>query len=466
MTQEINGPNPLGYAPVVGLIRKYAVPAIVSMLVTAAYNITDQIFIGRVVGMLGNAATNIAFPVTIFCTACALLIGAGTATNFNIKLGAKQSGEAALFAGMGVTIAGVLGLVVFLLIFLFETPILLVCGASENVLPYASLYLGITVFGLPFLLFSSVSSYLIRADGSPMYSMVAVAVGAVLNVFLDWLFMILLPWGIRGAAVATIIGQIVSCVLCLAYLPRFKSVPLKLTFPRWIYLKNILKLGLTNFTNHIVMMTVNIVLNNTLKHYGALSVYGPDIPLAVAAVIAKLNTILLSFAVGLAQGCQPILGFNIGAKNYVRVKETYKKAATVTLAISVLFFLSFQIFPLQIVSIFGGGSDQYFDFAKRYMRIYMFMVFMFGIQPLTVNYFTATGKAKQGIILSLSRQGFILIPLLIIMPVLFGIDGVLYAGPIADALAVLLSLSWVRRDFKRLNTAIAGNANGRVDDGV
>jgi Na+-driven multidrug efflux pump len=208
----------------------------------------------------------------------------------------------------------------------------------------------------------------------------------------------------------------------------------------------------------MVMMTVNIVLNNTLKHYGALSVYGPDIPLAVAAVIAKLNTILLSFAVGLAQGCQPILGFNTGAKNYSRIKETYKKAAAVSVAISVLFFLAFQIFPLQIVSIFGGGNDRYFDFAKRYMRIYMFMVFIFGIQPLTVNYFTATGKAKQGIILSLSRQGFILIPLLIIMPMLFGIDGVLYAGPIADALAVLLSLSLVRSDFKRLNKAIAGNA--------
>jgi Na+-driven multidrug efflux pump len=205
------------------------------------------------------------------------------------------------------------------------------------------------------------------------------------------------------------------------------------------------------------MMTVNIVLNNTLKYYGSLSVYGADIPLAVAAVITKLNTILISFAVGLAQGCQPILGFNTGAKNYSRVKETYKKAARVSLIICVLFFFSLQIFPIQIVSIFGGGSEQYFDFAKRYMRIYMFMVFMFGIQPLTVNYFTATGKAKQGIILSLSRQGFILIPLLIILPMIFGINGVLYAGPIADALAVLLSLTLVWIDFKGLDKAIAIN---------
>ncbi|MDR0526750.1 MAG: MATE family efflux transporter, partial [Spirochaetaceae bacterium] len=405
MSQEKHAPNPLGYAPVGGLIRKYAAPAIVSMLVAAAYNITDQIFIGHVVGMLGNAATNIVFPVTLFCTACALLIGAGAATNFNINLGAKQNDEAAVFAGTGFSAAAILGLGVFFLVFFLKTPILLACGASENVFPYALLYLTITVFGLPFLLFSSVCSYLIRSDGSPMYSMIAAAAGAVLNVILDWLFMFVFRWGIQGAAAATIIGQIVSFMICLRYLFRFKSVSLSLIFPRWNYLKNILKLGLNNFTNHILMMTVNIVLNNTLKHYGALSVYGADIPLAVAAVIIKLNTILTSFAVGLAQGCQPILGFNTGAKNYSRVKETYMKAAKVSLAICVLFFLAFQIFSVQVVSIFGGGSEQYFDFAKKYMRIYMFMVFMFGIQPLTVNYFTATGKAAQGIILSLSRQG-------------------------------------------------------------
>jgi Na+-driven multidrug efflux pump len=290
-----------------------------------------------------------------------------------------------------------------------------------------------------------------------MYSMIATAAGAVLNVFLDWLFMLVFSRGIRGAAAATVIGQTVSFAICLRYLFGFKNISLKLMIPRWNYLKNILKLGLNNFTNHILMMTVNIVLNNTLKYYGSFSVYGADIPLAVAAVITKLNTILTSFAVGLAQGCQPILGFNTGAKNYGRVKETYKKAARVSLVICMLFFLSLQIFPVQIAGIFGGGSEQYFDFAKRYMRIYMFMVFMFGIQPLTVNYFTATGKAKQGIILSLSRQGFIFIPLLVILPMIFGINGVLYAGPVADALAVLLSLTLVRIDFKGLDKAIADN---------
>jgi putative MATE family efflux protein len=370
-------------------------------------------------------------------------------------MGAREPKEAAVFAGTGVVAACALGVAFFLFIFLLKTPILLACGATENVLPYASVYLGLTVFGLPFLLFSSVSSYLIRSDGSPMYSMVATTVGAALNVFLDWLFMLVFRWGIQGAAIATVIGQIISFLICLRYYFRFKNVPFRPVFPRWSYLKNILKLGLTNFTNHFLMMTVNIVLNNTFKHYGSLSVYGPDIPLAAAAVVAKLNTILTSFAVGLAQGCQPILGFNTGAKNYPRVKETYKKAITVSLIICVFFFLAFQIFPLQIVSIFGGGSDLYFEFAKRYMRIYLFMIFIFGIQPLSVNYFTATGRAKQGIFLSLSRQGFFLIPLLILMPMLFGIDGALYAGPIADTLAGSLSLGLVLKDFKRLNRAMA-----------
>jgi Na+-driven multidrug efflux pump len=214
---------------------------------------------------------------------------------------------------------------------------------------------------------------------------------------------------------------------------------------------------MANFTNHIIMTTVNIVMNNTLKHYGALSVFGSDIPLAVSGVVAKLNTILSAFAVGLAQGCQPILGFNIGAKNYGRVKETYKKAFVFTVTISVVFFLAFQLFPRQIVSIFGGGNESYFLFAVRYMRIFMMMVCVYGIQPLSVNYFTATGKAKQGIVLSVSRQGAFLLPLLIILPMIFGIEGVLYAGPTADTFAVLLSVFLVFHDFRKMSKIMNKN---------
>jgi putative MATE family efflux protein len=452
MNQENSKQNPLGAAPIPPLIAKYAIPSIISMLVASAYNITDQIFIGRIVGMLGNAATNIEFPVVTFSTALALLVGVGTATNFNIKMGEKKNDEAAQFAGTGITAAIIVSIMLFCIIFLLKTPILLLCGATETVFPLAYSYLNITVFGLPFLLFTSMNSYLIRADGSPTYSMIATTIGALLNVFLDWLFMAVFGWGIQGAAAATVIGQITSCTASALYFRRFKTVAIKREMLRvkWIYLKNILKLGVANFTNHTIMMTVNIVLNNTLKHYGALSVFGSDIPLAVAGVIAKLNSILGAFTVGLAQGCQPILGFNTGAKNYRRIKETYKKAFAFTLTASIIFFAAFQLFPRQIVSIFGGGNETYFVFAERYMRIYMMMVCVLGIQPLSVNYFTATGKAKQGAILSVSRQGAFLLPLLIVLPMIFGINGVLYAGPIADALACILSLLMVSLSFKNL----------------
>lgn len=445
--------DPLGCAPIMGLIRRFAIPSIISMLVAAAYNITDQIFIGHVVGILGNGATNVAFPVVTFTTAFAQLTGVGTAANFNINMGAKREEEARRFIGTGITLMSVTGLLIFCAVFLLKTPLLLLCGATENVLPLAQMYLGVTAFGLPFLLFTNASSNLIRADGSPRYSMLCTVTGALLNVFLDWLFMFPLDWGIRGAAAATVIGQIVSFLLCLGYYPRFRTFQITrdMLGLRWEYVKRIAKLGTSNFINHTIMMLVNIVLNNSLKHYGAMSIYGSDIPLAVSGVLAKLNSILAAFAVGLAQGCQPILGFNMGAGNYGRVKETYQKAVTAAIAISVAAFALFQLFPRQITGVFGSGGELYFQFAEQYLKIYMFMVCVYGVQPMTVNYFTGTGNVRQGILLSLSRQGFFLIPLLIVLPRFWGLDGVLFAGPAADLMACVLSLAMVAANFKKLD---------------
>lgn len=453
--------NPLGYAPVLSLIRKFAIPSIISMLVMAAYNITDQIFIGHIVGMLGNAATNVAFPVVTFATAFAQMTGIGTAANFNLNMGAKQKDEAKKFVGTGLTLMAIVGVLLMGFVLLLKTPILLFCGATENVLPYASAYLGITALGLPFLIFSNAASNLIRADGSPSYSMFCTVTGAVLNVFLDWLFMFGLKWGIQGAALATITGQVVSFILCLCYFPKFKSFPvsLKILGLRLEYVVSIIKLGVSNFINHMIMMFVNIVLNNMLTKYGALSIYGSDIPLAVSGIAAKLNSVLAAFAVGLAQGCQPILGFNMGAGNYQRVKETYKKALSVAILIGLVAFALFQLLPTQIISIFGTGEELYFQFAERYLRIYMMMVCVYSVQPMTVNYFTGIGNVKQGIVISLSRQGFFLIPLLLILPIFFGINGVLYAGPIADFLACVLALTMISYNFKKLSDKSEKSAN-------
>jgi len=450
---KANG-NPLGYEPILALIGKFAIPSITSMLIAAAYNITDQIFIGHLIGMLGNGATNVAFPVVTFTTAFAQLIGVGTAANFNINMGAKREKEARLFIGTGISFMSIIGLYIFCIVFFLKRPILLLCGATENVFPLAMTYLSIIAIGLPFQLFTTASSSLIRADGSPAYSMICNISGAILNVFLDWLFMFVFGWGIKGAAMATVIGQILSFLLCAVYYLQFRAFKItrEMLGIKWEYAKQIVKLGTSNFINHIIMMLVNIVLNNSLKIYGAMSIYGSDIPLAVSGVIAKLNSILVAVSVGLAQGCQPILGFNMGAKNYLRVKETYKKAVSIAMAISIIVFVLFQSFPRQITGIFGSGSDLYFQFAEQYLRIYMFMVCVFGIQPLTINYFTGTGNVKQGIILTLSRQGAFLIPLLLILPRFLGLTGILYAGPVADFAACCLSLIMVTINFRKLDS--------------
>lgn len=447
--------NPLGYAPVPGLIVKYATPAILSMLVTAAYNITDQIFIGNVVGMYGNEATNVVFPTVTLTTAFAQLSGIGTAANFNIHMGAKEEKEAKRFLGTGLTLMGILGLFIMIFVFLFKRPILRLCGATDSVMPLALSYLTITNIGLPFFLFSNGGCHLIRADGSPTYSMICNVSGAVLNIFLDALFMFGFHWGIQGAAFATITGQIFSFILCASYFRKMKSFSfsLKILGIRAKYLVQIIKLGISNFINQIIMMIVNITLNNMLTRYGAQSIYGADIPLAVSGVVAKLNSIVSAFSVGLAQGCQPIWGFNLGAKNYERVKTTYKKALTAAVCIGLVVFFAFQIFPRQIVGIFGSGEELYYQFANKYMRIYLMLVFVQTVQPLSVNYFTGIGNMKQGVLISLSRQGFLLLPMLIVFPMFLGINGILIAGPVSDGIACVLALSMVFYNFKKMGNA-------------
>jgi len=444
--------NPLGYAPVGGLIRKYAIPSIISMLIASIYNIGDQIFIGNVVGVLGNAATTVAFPLSYLCNAFAQLIGIGAAVNFNINMGAKRPEEAKKYVGNSITLIVLFGIVFMCFVYSLRTQLSLLFGATDNVLPYAEVYLQYTSLGLPFLLFTMVGSQLIRADGSPRYSMVCTVFGAVLNLLLNGLFMYVFNWGIMGAALATAISQFVSFLICVWYFPRFKAFKISRASLRIspIHVARIAKLGVSNFINQSIMMLNNAFLNNALTIYGASTIFGSDIPLAVAGIVSKLTSILISIAVGTAMGCQPILGFNMGAKNYARIKETYKKAVVFALAFSVLAFLTFQIFPRQLVSIFGSGDKLYYDFAERYMRVYLMMVFVFGIQPLTINYFTSIGNARQGIILSSSRHGFFQIPLLILLPLVFGFNGVLYAGPIADAMACALALFLVFRNFRVL----------------
>lgn len=445
--------NPLATEPIGKLILKFAVPAIIGMLVSALYNIVDQIFIGQGVGMLGNAATNVAFPLTTISTSLALLLGIGSASNFNLALGAGDHERAGRVAGTGISMLAICGVVLAAVVLLFLEPLLNLFGATEQVLPYAMTYTGITAFGLPMFIFTAGGSHLIRADGKPTYSMACMLTGAVINTILDPLFIFVFDLGIAGAAWATVIGQVVSGLMVVGYfLRRFKTVKLTrdLMRPRFSVIKMIAALGMAACFNQLAMTLVQIAMNNTLTHYGAQSRYGSEIPLACVGVISKVTIVLISFMVGTAQGCQPIFGFNYGAKNYARVRQTYKTAAIAVCIMSTFAFVCFQLFPHQIVSIFGTGTPEYFEFAERYFRIFMLMTFANGIQPVTANFFTSIGKAKVGVVMSMTRQIFFLLPLIAIFPLFLGIDGVMYAGPIADAAAAVLAVVFVMREMRNM----------------
>lgn len=441
--------NPLGTAPVGGLIGKFAIPAIISMLVSALYNIVDQIFIGQGVGMLGNAATNVAFPVTTIATALALLLGIGGASNYNLEMGAGREKKASSIAGTALSTLVITGAILAVAVLLFLRPLLSLFGATTDVMPYAVDYLGITAVGLPFYALSIGGNHIVRADRSPTYSMTCVLTGAIINTILDPLFIFGFGWGIKGAAWATVIGQVVSGILVVIYFGKFRKMYLELSMlkPSSECLKAVISLGMASCINQIAMAIVQIVLNNILRYYGGLSVYGSDIPIACVGVISKVNQVFMAICIGISQGCQPIWGFNYGAKKYDRVRLAYRYSMISCTAIATVFFLCFQLFPHQIVSIFGTGSDLYFQFAERYLKIFMFMTFANGIQPMSSGFFTSIGKAKLGIVMSLTRQVLFLLPLIVVFSLIMGIDGVMYAGPIADAAALSLAILFARREL-------------------
>ena len=315
-TKEKEVENPLGIAPVGGLIRKFAVPAIISMLVSAMYNIVDQIFIGQGVGMLGNAATNVAFPVTTIATALALLLGIGGASNYNLEMGAGHEKKASSIAGTALSSLVILGTILAIIVLVFLQPLLSLFGATKDVMPYAVDYLGITAVGLPFYVLSVGGNHLVRADRSPTYSMTCVLTGAIINTILDPLFIFGFGWGIKGAAWATVIGQIVSGILVIIYFAKLRKMYLDRSMlkPSLGCLGAIISLGMASCINQIAMAVVQIVMNNILRYYGGLSVYGSDIPIACVGVISKVNMVFMAICIGITQGCQPIWGFNYGAR--------------------------------------------------------------------------------------------------------------------------------------------------------
>ena len=457
MPTNQTGSNPLGVEPINKLLTRFAVPSIIAMLVSALYNIVDQLFIGHSVGTLGNAATNIAFPLTITCTALSLMCGIGGSANFNLSLGRNDKDEARRYAGSAICMLFSLGLILCIVVRIFLHPMMILFGATADIMDYSVTYTSITSLGFPFLILTVGGSNLIRADGSPRFSMLCTLTGAVINTILDPLFIFGFDMGMAGAALATIIGQIVSSIMVIVYFTRFKTVhlTLKSLIPSFKYCRDIVALGMAPCFNQLAMMVVQIAMNNILRHYGAQSNYGSEIPLACAGIITKVNMIFFSLCIGISQGLQPIVSFNYGAEKYHRVRKAYLKAAAAATIASCIAFLCFQLFPRQIIGLFGSGTEEYFHFAEEYFRIFLFFTFINGLQPVSANFFTSIGKAGKGIFLSLTRQIIFLLPLIIILPMVMGIDGVMFSAPIADFMAAVLVIYFMRKELKELTVLTA-----------
>mgnify|MGYP001054705752 CR=1 FL=1 len=394
--------NPLGYEKISTLLKGFAIPSVIAMLVSSLYNIVDQIFIGQGVGYLGNAATNVAYPLTTICLAIALLIGIGSASRFSLYLGSGMKEKAADVVGNGVCMMFLFGILYAVLVELFLDPLLTAFGATADVMPYAVSYTRITAVGMPFLIVTNAVCNLARADGSPKYAMFSMVIGAVLNVILDAVFIFPLQMGVQGAAIATVIGQVASFVVSVAYLPRFKTVRLnKSAF--CLDTKacgNIVVFGLSSFITQFAITIVMALTNNLLAQYGAQSVYGADIPLTATGIVMKVNQIMISILLGIATGAQPIIGFNYGAKNFHRVKKALEISLIASEIISVLAFLLFQFAPMSVISLFGSEDGLYNEFAVKAFRIFLMLCPLTGFQTVIAVYLQAVGKPVMSALLS------------------------------------------------------------------
>lgn len=428
------------------LMLKFSLPCILSLLVSALYNIVDQIFIGNSeLSTLGNAATGVVFPVFVIAQAFAWCFGDGCATYLNICQGKNDTENAHRCIGTGVTVTLLSSLVLMAVIYPLKTPILTLCGASENTIGMAIEYLNIILAFFPAFMLMNMMNSVMRADGSPSWAMASMLAGAVTNIVLDPLFIFGFHWGMAGAAWATVIGQTVSLAICVIYFFRTKtfSLTLRSFVPHFGAFKEALKLGLSSFITQMTIVVIALVCNMMLAKYGAESKYGVDIPIAVIGIQSKVFTVVINIVVGIVLGSQPIIGYNYGAKKYDRVKKLYVLILTYTVIIGVFFTLLFELFPDAVVGLFGTPSnvpnpDDYWEFARKTFRIFLSLVTFTCVIKMSSIFFQAVGRPVRAVIASLIRDILCFLPLIIILPHFFGIEGILYASPAADFVSIVV----------------------------
>ena len=444
--------NILGKEKIGKLIKKFSIPCIISMLVNSLYNIVDQIFIGQGVGYLGNGATNVVFPLVMVGLAFSLMFGDGASAYLSLKLGEKKNKEAEVGIGNGILISAIVSILFCFITLIFLPLFLKLFGCTENLQSYAMTYGRIIAIGFPFSMIGTTLNSVIRADGSPKYSMISMIVGAVLNTILDPIFIFVFHKGVAGAAVATVISQAVTFVLNIMYIKRFRTIKIskgcfKLNKETC---KKIITLGISSFIMQMSIVCVMTVENNLLGKYGLDSKFGAEIPITVLGIVMKISQILNSIIIGIAAGSQPIFGYNYGAKKYDRVKETLKLVLGSSVIISTIAFILFQTIPDKLILIFGSGDENYIEFACLSFRIYLLLCIFNGVQIPSGIFFQAIGKSTKSAILSLSRQIVILIPAMIILGSMYGIMGILSAGPVADGIAFILAFIFLVKEYKNL----------------
>lgn len=453
MEQTIESKNPLGTEPVGKLLLQFSVPGIICMVVNALYNIVDQVFIGRGIGYLGNGATNVIMPMTVIALALALMLGDGAAAYLSLKLGANEPEHAAEGVGGASVFLVIVGVILAVIYLIFTKPLCMLFGATSETLPYALDYGRIIAIGLPFSCISVGYSGVIRADGSPKFSMAGLLAGSVINLICDPLFIFVFKWGIKGAAIATILGQFVNAAMCVwYYIFRLRHIRLKKEYlrPRLKAIEKICSMGVSSFITQMSILLVMAVSNNLLVKYGAMSIYGAEIPMTTMDITMKVNQIMIAVVIGLATGAQPIFGFNYGSGQTDRVKKTLKITLIIAESVLICAFLLFQFAPMSVVSIFGSESQLYNEFAVKCMRTFLMLCCINGFQLVSGIFFQAIGKPTFSAILSLSRQVLFLIPAMFILPTFMGVEGVLWAGPVADGMAFILAITLLTINLRKM----------------
>ncbi len=454
----------LGKEPVGKLMRQYAIPCIISLLVGALYNIVDQIFIANAtyLGSYGNAANTVVFPLTVIALAIAVMIGDGCCAFVSIRLGKGNLPEAKHSVGNAVVVCIVSSLVLTAIYLIFSNQIVAMFGGTVNEETYhhAKEYFFYITLGIPFYMFGQAMNPVIRADGNPRFAMASTLAGAVINIILDPIFIFVFKWGMMGAAVATVMGQIVTAVLAVAYLFRMKVIrPGKKDFLlNGKICGQSLLLGITSFLSQIALVAAMAAINNMIRKYGAMDeIFGQEqyaqIPMAVVGIVMKFFQIVISIVVGMAAGCIPVVGFNMGAGHKDRVKDLFTKLLLCEAAVGAVALFMVEVMPRQLISIFGAANESvyYTDFAIKSFRIYLCMVVLACINKACFIFLQAMGKAAESTVLSLIREVIFGVGFALLLPIFFGLDGVLYSMPVSDVLTFLVAAYLIAKTYRELS---------------